>query len=158
MKWILITGIVLVSLAIVSGLIYIRVNSIGPEKIEEAKPDQVTAPLLEETLPEGTAQISDEVAMVVVRYSQNKFYPAQVKVNPAGSCLLAVFNEGDKPLQIGLSPHQAAGDPGVSYPEILPKQSIIIDPRYRIENISFHSHQIPRAEFTVTLVGDCGNL
>lgn len=94
----------------------------------------------------------------VVEYTPGGFSPKviEVKANKGNiDCLLGIFNKSPDSLLIRLSPHSLRDDYGFLYPEILPGETSIIDPRYRIPKIAFHNHQRPSEEFVVILGEGC---
>lgn len=92
-----------------------------------------------------------------VIYKNGAFSPLSITIQNknTGSCIVSVGNQGSKPLLIRLSPHSEKDDTGSLYPEIPPGESILIDPRYRIPNITFHNHRNPAEEFKVILGEGC---
>jgi|SRR3989344_1752847 len=92
-----------------------------------------------------------------VFYMGSKFTPQSITIQNKDNdgCILSLTNQDLKPLLIRLSPHSEKDDRGVLYPEILPGESMLIDPRYRIPEIAFHNHKNPHEEFRVVLGESC---
>lgn len=100
----------------------------------------------------------DESFMAVVRYSSEGFLPKRVTLrqNTEGlGCFIKIANGSDRPLSIHLSPHSISDERGFLYGPILPNDSLMIDPRYRIDKIAFHNHEKPDDEFSVELGEEC---
>lgn len=99
-----------------------------------------------------------EISAGVVEYKNGIFVPGTIKIDENMGCLLAIINRGSEKFKLGLSPHDEKGDLGVDYTEIPPGESILLDPRYRIERIAFHDHNYPTGgELEVDLGGVCKN-
>lgn len=90
-----------------------------------------------------------------VTYRDGVFSPNKITINEELDCVLSVSNIGDKTLKLGLNPHSEKGDPGVIHPDTPPGETILVDPRYRIERIAFHDHNNPANELEVELEGLC---
>jgi hypothetical protein len=94
-----------------------------------------------------------------VRYTGKEFIPARVTLSQHADvteCFLTVINESTEELIIRLGPHNPDGeDPGFPYSPIPPGESLVIDPRYRIEKISLHNHLDPEPEIIVELDQSC---
>lgn len=100
----------------------------------------------------------DEASMAVVRYSADGFSPKKLTLrqNAEGlGCFVKIINVGDSPLSIHLSPHSISDVRGFLYGPILSNDSLMIDPRYRIDKIAFHNHEKPDDEFSVELSEGC---
>lgn len=94
-----------------------------------------------------------------VRYTGKEFIPARVTLSQHADgtgCFLTIVNESREELIIRLGPHNPGGeDQGFPYSPILPGESLVIDPRYRIEKISLHNHLNPEPEIIVELDQSC---
>lgn len=94
----------------------------------------------------------------LIFYRSGVFTPSKVRVeniDGKGSCFITIFNDSVENLKIGLSPHKKEGDQGPDYNFISPKSSLILDPRFRIPKVAFHNHNLPSAEFKITLGKGC---
>lgn len=105
-----------------------------------------------------TIRDNAELETAVVTYDGSKFSPEKVSITsePGNqSCLLTVVNKSFVPLSIRLSPHDPKDERGFPYPAVLPGEQSIIDPRYRIPEISFHNHEKPNESFSISLAEGC---
>lgn len=85
-------------------------------------------------------------------YAENGFTPTAITVYVADSigCLISVINKTDRPLKVGVSPHDPAGDPGANYGIIQPGGTGIMDPRYPgLTEVGLHDHNMPEHELRV---------
>ena len=96
-----------------------------------------------------------EISAGVVEYKNGIFTPSVIKIDKSMGCILGVINASNKVLKLGLSPHAEKGDTGFSYTETPPGETILVDPRYRIDKIAFHDHNHPGSELQVQLEGTC---
>jgi hypothetical protein len=101
------------------------------------------------------AIIDGQEAGEVVTYQDGIFSPSKIKIGERSNCILAIANTGNGILKLGLSPHNERGDLGVIYNETPPGETILLDPRYRIERIAYHDHNRPAKELEVELEGAC---
>jgi hypothetical protein len=126
---------------------------------ETDKDIRTVAPVPEEEKKDNnTTMISgDNFSGPVVRYTGAEFVPQEILLTPEnGGCLVTVLNEDRQDLTVRLGPHNLEGnDPGFSYDSVPPGEAQIIDPRYRIDEISFHNHARPGPDFSVTLDSLC---
>lgn len=100
----------------------------------------------------------DDFSGAVVTYSSIGFSPTKItlRANTTGSgCLIRVVNSSLWPLLLRLSPYSDKDNIGFPYSSISPKDSMIIDPRFRIERVAFHSREKPDDEFSVELGEGC---
>ncbi len=87
-----------------------------------------------------------------IRYTAEGFSPRSITIQSSDDlgCLITVVNQSDVPLRVGVSPHDAPGDPGANYGEIQPGRAGVLDTRYSdLDGISLHSHSRPEHEFAV---------
>lgn len=93
-----------------------------------------------------------------VGYTAEGFSPPRITIQETDSigCLITVLNRSDVALRVGVSPHEAAGDPGADYGIIAPGASAVLDVRYTgLPGITLHNHARPEHEFTVTYASGC---
>ncbi|GEM_PF-6990970 len=93
-----------------------------------------------------------------ILYSDAGFQPSKVNLKNAKSsedCLLRIENQSQTALLLRLSPYSPTDNQGFPYNVILTGKSGVIDPRYRIEKITFHNRNKPTDEFEVVLGGLC---
>lgn len=110
------------------------------------------------TGPVTRIKSADEASMAMVRYSVDGFSPQKIMLrqNAEGlGCFVKIINESAGTLNIHLSPHSISDARGFLYGPILPNDSLMIDPRYRIDKIAFHNHEKPDDEFSVELGEGC---
>ena len=158
----LILGIVFI--AVLAVLSFFVLESVGKEDLPLGNSAKEESPQNYETNiePESSGnqviiQNSDPNSHLIY-YRSGAFTPKEVRVeniNGEGSCLITIFNDSEKELEIRLSPHKNEGDRGPHY-DLIPSQgNLILDPRFRIPEIAFHNHNLPSAEFKVILGKGC---
>ena len=94
----------------------------------------------------------------VITYTEAGFSPNAITIKARDSmgCLISVKNATAKPLHVGVSPHNPAGDPGANYGNIAPNEDGILDVRYTgLTQITLHDHAKPQNQFTVTYGEGC---
>ena len=144
----------IVALFIIGAYLFLRwtVNIETPE----VKPDKVLPQIQgEETkmLEPNGAELTPQVI-----YDGQTFRPPKMLRDGSGSigCIVVLLNRSAFPLQIGMSPHDPAGDPGPNYGSIASGDKLMFDPRFvGIKALTFHNHANPEQEFFVELGPMC---
>lgn len=93
-----------------------------------------------------------------VIYTTSGFSRSEVTMHITDTigCLVTIENKTTSPLRVGVGPHNASGDPGANYGEILPGELGILDPRYPgLDDVSLHDHDRPSNEFRVIYGTGC---
>jgi|SRR3989338_2626226 len=93
-----------------------------------------------------------------VIYDGSRFSPNTISIsmNRGLGCAIALYNQSNRPLYLGLSPHNPKKDPGPEYPPIKSKERFFFDPRFTgFTELSFHDHERPELQFLVKFEPSC---
>jgi|SRR3989344_5667219 len=100
----------------------------------------------------------DEVVENRIIYTETGFSPKEISIaaDRGLGCSVNVINRSNRSLNLGLSPHKEAKDPGREYPPIAQGDRLLFDPRFTgFTELSFHDHERPALEFTVKFDKSC---
>lgn len=151
--FLLIGGVVLVAV-----MVFAALRTFGGVPVTETGEPSAPMQDVKSGSETATAIVDGSPMGIGVRYTSTGFIPEKIAVSTdeGGLCLTPVVNETNESLILRLGPADKSGSSGPQYEAVHPGESVIIDPRFRIPEVSFFDFSHPeRGSFSVALGTGC---